>query len=314
MTKDYRYLLDRIRTAEFELDPFPHLYLCDFLNHDDFAEVSKAEEVQLEVATGVERLFSLLEEAGYQPIQFPGCTESKSAYLKALKSSTRIRRTHSACEGKGMALRLHGPKNETVRSLADFFSSPELHELLKEKFGITRRTIFEGGLHKYLHGYEISPHPDIRKKALTWMLNVNPAYESDSLNIHTHYLKMKPERAFITELWKHNPTLETCWVPWDWCTTAKRQVENNSIVFFSPRWDTIHAVKADYDHLSTQRTQFYGNLWFESDEPQLLAHVPEFGDLDFTGTFQRRKSHSISGRLALATKIADRHAKRLRRK
>jgi hypothetical protein len=51
-------------------------------------------------------------------------------------------------------------------------------------------------------------------------------------------------------------------VPWDWVETHKQQTKNNSIIIFSPADDTLHAVKASYDHLVTQRTQFYGNLWF----------------------------------------------------
>lgn len=36
------------------------------------------------------------------------------------------------------------------------------------------------------------------------------------------------------------------------------------MVIFSPSNDTIHAVKAEYDHLATQRTQLYGNLWYKT--------------------------------------------------
>ena len=51
-------------------------------------------------------------------------------------------------------------------------------------------------------------------------------------------------------------------MPWDWCEVQKTQTENNSIVIFSPSNDTLHAVKADYNHLTYQRTQLYGNLWY----------------------------------------------------
>lgn len=32
---------------------------------------------------------------------------------------------------------------------------------------------------------------------------------------------------------------------------------------FAPNDDTMNGVKANYDHLLTQRTQLYGNLWFQ---------------------------------------------------
>jgi hypothetical protein len=311
MSTEFDYLLDRIYAADFEYEPFPHLYLRDFLDHQDFAEVSKCQDVYLAPARNIDHLFSLLAAAGYEAIDFPGCTRSKSAYIRELKNSSRMRRTHPACEGQGMALRLQEPKSERVRALTDFFASEVLHELLRKKFGIDRRTTFDGGLHKYLQAYEISPHPDIRSKALTWMLNLNPANNSEHLNIHTHYLKFKPERSFITELWKHNPTLETCWVPWDWCTTVKRQTENNSMVIFSPRWDTMHAVKTDYDHLATQRTQMYGNLWYETMEPPLLKHAAEFKDLDFLASFQRRQSRTVRSLMAPARSTAERYYNKL---
>jgi hypothetical protein len=147
--------------------------------------------------------------------------------------------------------------------------------LLEDKFSITRPTSIETGLQKYLQGYEISPHPDIRKKALTYMLNVNPSTHSEELDIHTHYLTFKPQKRFISEFWHYNEDHDRCWVPWEWCDTFKRQCLNNSIVIFSPSWDTLHAVKLNYNHLETQRTQFYGNLWY-NDSPPLRK--PQYSD------------------------------------
>jgi hypothetical protein len=101
------------------------------------------------------------------------------------------------------------------------------------------------------------------------MVNVNPALNSEAIDYHTHYLRFKPERAKVQEYWKSNNDAERCWVPWSWCETVKRQTKNNSIVIFSPADDTLHAVKASYDHLSTQRTQFYGNLWYKDYKPRV---------------------------------------------
>jgi hypothetical protein len=56
----------------------------------------------------------------------------------------------------------------------------------------------------------------------------------------------------------------------------KKQRKNNSIVIFSPGNDTVHAVKANYDHLAYQRTQLYGNLWFKES---LTEAKPEWEDI-----------------------------------
>ncbi len=279
MESRFQYLLDRVRDAEFDLEPFPHLYLRDFLTQTDFKDVTTSAEIDLHPAKGLDELFASLKSAGYEPIQFPGCTQLISEYRRWIEDASRPSETHAACEGQGMALRQKQPKSDAVIALDSFFRSPEFKELLLAKFGITEPTRVEAGLQKYLHSYEISPHPDIRSKALTWMLNVNPAADSESLGFHTHYLRFKPEYSFISSLWQNNPTVETCWVPWDWCETVKQQPENNSIVMFSPRYDTIHAIRAHYDHLATQRTQFYGNLWYEDSSS--VTHWPQFTDYDF---------------------------------
>ena len=44
----------------------------------------------------------------------------------------------------------------------------------------------------------------------------------------------------------------------------KKRRTNNSIVIFSPHSESMHAVKANYDHLRHQRTQMYGKLWYRS--------------------------------------------------
>jgi len=115
-----------------------------------------------------------------------------------------------------------------------------------------------------LDGYEISPHPDVRKKAATFMVNINPSSESEKMNHHTHYLKFKESYAYVKQFWSGNRQIDRAWVPWSWTDTVKQQTKNNTIVLFSPSNDTLHGVKADYNHLSTQRTQLYGNLWYKT--------------------------------------------------
>ena len=286
MVDRFEYLLDRIADAPFEQSPFPHLYLTDFLSEVDFKEVVAAREIALPRVTDVDGLFDALEDARYERIDFPGCLRTKEEYVRWLDDQDMINGARATCESQGLAFRLTEAQDEVVSALDAFFHSAALRELLVDKFDITLPVTLDAGIQKYLHGYEISPHPDIRKKALTWMLNVNPDPDSEALDIHTHYLRLKPEWSYITEIWRNNPRVETCWLPWDWCTTERRQVENNSMVILSPRWDTLHAIRARYDHLSTQRTQCYGNLWYRDEDSQTdlspthedLSFVPRNGD------------------------------------
>jgi hypothetical protein len=114
----------------------------------------------------------------------------------------------------------------------------------------------------------------VRRKALTFMVNINPSKNSEDINFHTHYMKVKPEYDYLLSFWKGNTRVEREWMPWSWAQTIFQQTKNNSIVLFSPAENTIHAVKADYNHLTTQRTQLYGNLWFKETKADLKLEWP----------------------------------------
>src|SRR5271163_1259148 len=189
----FNYIAERISDAEFDTEPFRHLFIRDLLTEIDFKEVTQSEDVLLPAVSTVTELFDQLERVGYEVIEAPGCTTSRPEYERWLEKSQRPTMTHDACEGEGMTLRLRKPRNDAVQALDQFFKSQQLHDVLVEKFGLSEPTNLDAGLQKYLHGYEISPHPDNRQKALTWMLNLNPQSDSEDLEIHTHFLRLRPE-------------------------------------------------------------------------------------------------------------------------
>jgi hypothetical protein len=271
----FTYILDKISSSDFCEEPFKHLEIPNFLSDEHFNAVVTADQVAISEAQTSDALIDQILRKGYEAIPFPGCTTSVQDYLKWLEGKAS-HNNHEACEGFGITFRLKNPKTDILIDLDNFFKSSIFKKLLEDKFCITRPTSVETGLQKYLQGYEISPHPDIRKKALTYMLNVNPSSRSEELDIHTHYLTFKPHKRFISEFWHYNEDQDRCWVPWEWCDTFKRQCLNNSIVIFAPSWDTLHAVKLNYNHLETQRTQFYGNLWYIGDSPPLPK--PQYSD------------------------------------
>ena len=275
MLKTHDYLLTKLADAEIRHEPFPHLYVEDFLGDTDFHELVTSPEIGVPPATTNREMFAYLDEAGYQAIEFPGCTKSRSEYIAWLEESVRPRATHAACEGQGMALRCAKPTSPGVKALDAFFRSDDFRATVLAKFGIAAPVTLDCGLQKYLNGYEISPHPDIRQKALTWMFNANPGQDSEHSDYHTHYMTFTKDWDFVRRFWRDHREAETCWVPWDWCHTEKRQTANNSLVVFAPRFDTLHAVRARYDHLGAQRTQFYGNLWYA---PAVQRIKPTFHD------------------------------------
>lgn len=277
-TFDFTYLLEKIAQAEFLQHPFRHIEISNFFSDEHFHAITTSPQVSLTKADTTKELIDTLFYQGYEVIPFPGCTVSVQDYLHWLKNHSGYENIRT-CEGFGLTFRLQHFQNPILAALDKFFKSADFKAALERKFDIVRPTSTDMGLQKYLHGYEISPHPDIRKKALTYMLNVNPCSNSEDLDIHTHYLTFKPEKRFIGEFWRYNEAYDRCWLPWEWCETVKRQSQNNSIVIFAPSWDTLHGIKLNYDHLVSQRTQFYGNLWYQ-DIP-FSPTMPQYYQFDF---------------------------------
>lgn len=259
----FSYLVDKIKAADFSDTPFSHIQIDDFFSKKDFSAILSCSEIATPKASSDQQLISELKSRGYKVIDFPGCVTNVKDYIKWHSNKDRTTKTHSACEGFGMVMRLYEKDSQILKDLEAFLLSEEFNSVIAEKFGIKLSDCkIDGGIQKYLDGYEISPHPDIRRKAATYMVNINPSEVSESADHHTHYLKFKNSKKYIYDFWANNTEYDRDWVPWDWCETVKQQRKNNSIVIFAPSNDTVHAVKANYDHLITQRTQLYGNLWY----------------------------------------------------
>jgi hypothetical protein len=306
---NFDYLIKKIEEVDFSNKPYKHIYIDDFLSEEHFRAILGSPEIKFnEDISSDKDLFKKLYANGYKIIKFPGCTTDEEQYIKWHNNKTNLEH-HTATEGAGMTLRLFEASSSIIEELKSFIESDTFRNCLASKFGLeSLSTNYDVGIQKYLDGYEISPHPDLRRKALTFMVNINPSLESESANHHTHYLKFKPEKAFIEKFWQFNEKIERCWVPWDWCDSVFQQTKNNSIVIFSPSYDTLHAVKASYDHLKTQRTQLYGNLWYDTLD---VENRLDWEDYDLMANRERRlQSHTISNKIKRGGEYAIRKLKR----
>jgi hypothetical protein len=274
----FSYLIGKIKDCPFQHDPFRHIQINGFFSERDFARITAAQDILVPTARTDDDLFAALFAAGFKIINFPGCTIDRKAYVKWHQSRSRQSGfNNSSCEGFGITLRLTAPASAIMSDLVDFMNSAEFQSAMAEKFDIDIDTVRpDTGIQKYLDGYEISPHPDMRAKALTYMVNMNPAPESETQDHHTHYMTFTSRFAYVRAYWDGRPDEDRCWVPWSWCETVKMQTENNSLVAFSPNNTTLHGVKANYDHLAHQRTQMYGNLWYRHTD---IRPGPEWEDL-----------------------------------
>jgi hypothetical protein len=291
----FEYLLEKIYDTPLEAEPYPHLHINNFFNEHHFAQIISAPEILVTGVNSDGELFDALFDKGYKIIDFPGCITNRETYIKWHRNKSRQQRhNNSSCEGFGVTLRLTASSSPIISELMTFMNSDQFQNSLGAKFGVNRDKVYsDSGIQKYLDGYEISPHPDIRQKALTYMVNVNPGAASENQEHHTHYLKFRKEFRYVLAYWEGHTEENRCWVPWDWCDSVKVQRENNSIVSFSPTNATMHGVKARYNHLSSQRTQLYGNLWYKNTD---VKDGPEWEDLVVKRT-DRKVSASIVGSL-----------------
>ena len=261
---EFNYLLEKIMDASLIEDPFEFLYIEDWLSNEHFELITQAEQINLPEYETTEEMIKDLQKNYYSPVVFPGTVTDIKQYLKWFhhRNVKGPSHAHDLLEGFGLVFRMNKYREHKLKELVNFLNSKKFLSSLMSKFGKSGETRVETAIQKYLTGYEISPHPDIRKKCLTYMVNINPSDEMDDMNIHTHFMTFKKDKEYIPEYWDANPLYDRCWVPWNWCETKFMHTKNNSITMFAPANRTIHAVKLDYDHCKNQRTQIYGNLWY----------------------------------------------------
>ena len=130
---------------------------------------------------------------------FQGCTSDWNAYKKYIESNKKYS-SGNPVENIGITFRLHNHKNKIIEKLLEFMNSNEFHKSLKDKFNINEKTTIISAIQKNLTGYEISPHPDIRQKCLTYLLNINNNSEIENLDCNTHLLEFKDKYKYIQEV------------------------------------------------------------------------------------------------------------------
>jgi len=299
---DFYYLLYKIKTAPFMDTPFRHLLIENFLSADHFDAIVTSPEIARPSAPDTRQLIADLQKTGYEVQEFPGCKNSIDAYLDGRGAITNGHRA-GLVDSEGLAMRLKRCNTPILNELLAFLQSHEFKYTLEQRFRITAPNYSNMGVQKYLDGYEISPHPDVREKCMTYMLNVNPSPSAEQDPIHTQLLRFKPERRYIYEFWKYNEHIDRFWVPWKWCVRESETRKNNAIIIFAPCSDTLHGIRLRYDHLKYQRTQIFGNFWYEQSPVEYTLH---YTDLDLLKKPERSPSHgsiqTVSRRLGARTK------------
>lgn len=266
----FDYILEKITEARFSEYPYKHLLIDDFLSEEHLDLIINDNQIKRPAHHTTRELVDDLQNNGWKIISNAGCRVSVEDYLACLENDEWPddgKEQSDLLQRYGLTFSLKECNCDILNQLTVFTNSDEFGNCLKRKFGIDEniKTNIETGIRKYLTGYEISPHPDIRKKCLTYMLNINTDARAEHEQIHTHVLRFKKEFEYIYKSWENSTSIERCWVPWHWAETVSTVSKNNSIIIFNPSYNTLHGVKLDYNHLEFQRTQLYGNFWYDGN-------------------------------------------------
>jgi hypothetical protein len=261
---NFSYIIEKIKDAKIIEHPFPHLDIQNLLSEEHLNLIINDTQIHFEEMKTNDELHEKLIKNGWKIQNFPGCVDDWKSYIDYLEKK-KVYIPNNPVESVGITFRLSFYKNNIIKELIKYMKSDLFHNALKNKFNIKAKTSIITAIQKNLTGYEISPHPDIRKKCLTYLLNINNNIDIEKEDCHTHLLEFKEEYKYKQKFWKENPNIEREWVPWNWCNTVKTMSNNNSMVIFHPDNDppTLHAIRLKYDHLKYQRTQIYGNLMYE---------------------------------------------------
>lgn len=265
----FEYLLKKVRSATVRVFPFPHLRIDDFFDSRHFRELQTSPEINLGPMGSNSDLRRRAGQVGYVPIKFPGAFHDWGEYQ--MDQSRRAQGEgedlgkNLASESRGLVLRLAGPSSRCMQDLNFFMESGELQREVCIKLGVEMGNgLVDGGIQKYLDGYEIPPHPDVRQKLLTLLLPLHPStfgMSVDQVSLGTQLLKFRQKYEVVSEFWEQHELFDRCWCPWSWCETVEVHHQANSLLAFSPSNKSLHGVKARYDHLSWQRTHLYSNVW-----------------------------------------------------
>ena len=258
------YLAVKVLNANISYEPFEHIVIENFLSKDHIDTILNDKQIHFNSCENTKKLIDILEEKHYQIQGFPGCSTDIEDYMSRCKNKNwPTERNGTPVETFGITFRLKKYINPMIKEIVDYMGSEDFQKALSEKFNIKKETYAISAIQKNLSHYEISPHPDTRRKAMTYLLNINKDNKAEKLDIHTHLLKFKKSYDKVYRIWEEKNQFDRCWVPWEWCDTERMIRKNNTIVIFPTTNRSLHAVKLNYNHCDFQRTQIYGNLMYK---------------------------------------------------
>lgn len=230
------YLLNKINNVNVIQEPFPHIIISNFFNDDDLNNILNN--------ININKLSDI--NSKYEKTYYPGAINKKINLLKRPS-------------GKGLVYSLKRNILQNNSSLIYFLDSDKLKEVLFNKFNkknIDGWNVYQ--INKDLNGYEISPHPDVTGKVITYQINLTNTNYLNNYNLSTKLHKIKPEYKNKIEELKKKETRP--WGKWEWFDEGIHiPYIKNTFFAFAPSDNTYHSVKLEnYPQDNFQRTMLRG--------------------------------------------------------
>lgn len=230
------YIIDKIKKSEIIDRPFPHIIISNLLEENDLIDILNI--------INIDNLHSI--DKKYTKVQYPGAKNTNDDII--------TRPTGTGC--------VYSLKQEYYKKvkLNDILNSVEFKEALFNKLNISKN--IDGWnvhqINKDLNGYEISPHPDITGKVITYQINLSNTDELNNYDLSTKFHSIKSE--YLNNIDKLKIKKNRPWGKWEWFDEGKSiPYEKNTFMAFAPSDISYHSVKLqDYPQEKYQRTMLRG--------------------------------------------------------
>ena len=231
------YILEKIKSAKIIEKPFPHIIIPNFLEENDIENI--IDNIEIDNLNQIDKK--------YKKVVYPG---AKSATEELTQRPT----------GVGLVYALKEEYSKNNIKLNKILNSEDFKNVLFKKLNIPINidgwNVFQ--INKDLNGYEISPHPDITGKVITYQINLSNTDNLDNYDLSTKFHSIKPEcLKYIDALSKKN---KRPWGKWEWFDKGKSiPYKQNTFMAFAPSDISYHSVKLEnYPQEKYQRTMLRG--------------------------------------------------------
>ena len=138
---NFDYIIDKIKTAKFINDPYPHLYIKDFISEEHLGIILKDTQIHFKEVFTDDELYNELIKQDYKIQQFPGCVNTWIKYKELLQDNTYIENS-DLVESMGITFRLdyQNVKSGVIKELVEFMNGKKFQKkrplLISRKKGI----------------------------------------------------------------------------------------------------------------------------------------------------------------------------------